>query len=136
MRATGLMAPPLLAALATKWVLDGTAESILAAVRDEATARQNLARELMPVDRINAHPNGHHVWLQLPGHWSQAEFVGEARARGVAVVPSEVFAAKAEPSAAVRITLGAASDRKQLAEILATLVEVLHGQPSALSGVV
>lgn len=136
LRATSLMAAPLLSALAARWIGDGTADSILAAIRDEATARQTLARQLLPADGIAAHPNGHHLWLRLSDGWSQAELIGEMRGRGIVMAPSEAFAVGPMAVPAVRIALGAAVDRQALAGSLTTIARALRARPSPQAGVV
>lgn len=127
LRATGLMAPPLLAALGASWIADGTAEAILAAVRDEAAARQVLARQILPTEAVSAHPDGHHLWLRLPVGWNQAELVGEMRGRGVVMAASDAFVVGAAASPAVRLALGAAADRHRLAASLTIIAETLRG---------
>ena len=43
LRATNLMAPPLNAALASRWIADGTLAYVTAAIREENAERQKLA---------------------------------------------------------------------------------------------
>ncbi|WP_134498903.1 hypothetical protein [Microvirga pakistanensis] len=65
-RAMSLMMPPLMAALASKWILDGTLDAITAAIREESAARQAIARRILHGFEVEAHPEGHHLWLTLP----------------------------------------------------------------------
>ena len=65
LRATVQMAPPLSAASPPAGYGSGTAK-IIEAVRREARARQALARRLLPAGAMDAHPEGHHVWLRFP----------------------------------------------------------------------
>jgi DNA-binding transcriptional MocR family regulator len=137
LRATALMAPPLMAALATRWIEDGTAGRILAAVRKESAARQRIAGEVLPAGLSAAHPQGHHVFLSLPSAWSRAEFTAYARQHGLAVVASEAFAV--DPAAApnaVRIALGAAPDRGRLRQALRVAADALTQSPAMLFNVV
>lgn len=117
LRATVQMPPPLSAAVATRWIGDGTAHEIVTAIRREARARQDLARRLLPPDVLDAHPEGHHVWLRLSPTCDAATFADRIRRSGLAVVPGGAFAvAPAAASAthdrradnALRISLGAA----------------------------
>ena len=47
-RTATVMASPLTIALSTRWILDGTGEALLAAVRQESIERQRLARAILP----------------------------------------------------------------------------------------
>ena len=136
LRVTGLMAPPLLAALGAGWIVDGTADAIVAAIRDEAAARQALARRILPAEAISAHPEGYHLWLRLPAGWNQVDLVGEMRGRGVVMAASDAFAVGGTAPAAVRLALGAAADRQRLAASLSIIAETLRGRPQSPAGIV
>jgi DNA-binding transcriptional MocR family regulator len=133
-RATTMMASPLLSAVMTLWVGDGTAARIVAAVRQESAARQGIAASILKnVDRA-AHPQGHHLWLHLPPAWSGAEFAGQARRWKLAVVPRSAFATGGgEPENAARIALGAAPDRDQLTAALRLAANALTHLPEVMS---
>lgn len=131
-RCTTIMVPPVMAALASEWIRSGAARQIAEAVRRESAARQQLAARALSTCRFAAHPEAHHLWLSLPAGWTPSEFVGYMRPRGLAVVPSQVFAADDAPAPdAVRITLAAPKDRRHLQELLTTTAKVL-AQPAAV----
>ena len=109
-RAMTLMVPPLMAALASKWILDGTLDAITAAIREESAARQAIARRILQGLEFQAHPEGHHLWLTLPERWRRADLNVYARQSGLALVPSEAFAVGPAPDA-IRVSLGAAQNR-------------------------
>ncbi len=137
LRATVLMAPPLMVSLASRWIEDGTARRILAAVRKESAARQSIAREVLPEGAWAAHPQGHHLWLSLPPAWTRADFTAHARQHGLAVVPSDAFAVDpAGAPNAVRIALGAAPDRGRLRKALRVAADALTQSPAVLFNVV
>jgi len=126
LRAGTMMASPLLAGLASLWIRDGSAQAAVAAIRRECAARQKIARALLPAGSFAAHPEGLHLWLRLPAPWSRAEFVSRLRQQGMAIVQSDAFVVEgAVPPEAVRISLGAASDRGQLKAGLAALSQQL-----------
>lgn len=134
-RATSLMMPPLMAALASKWILDGTLDAITAAIREESAARQALARRALQGLEFQAHPEGHHLWLTLPERWRRVDLNLYARQSGLALVPSEAFAVG--PAAeAIRVSLGAAQNQAMLERGLNLLATVLSHGPSALSSIV
>ena len=134
-RATSLMAPPLMSALASHWVLDGTLAAITAAIREESAARQVIAQQALNGFDFLAHPEGHHLWLRLPPSWSRSELSVHARQSGLTIVPSDAFAIGSAPEA-IRVSLGAAPDRETLKHGLSLLAMLLSQRPGALSAVV
>ncbi|MBR0661063.1 aminotransferase-like domain-containing protein [Neoroseomonas oryzicola] len=136
LRATVLMASPLLAGVFARWVEDGTAARVLGAIRHECAARQRIAREVLAGARFAAHPEGIHLWLDLPGGWDRLDFAAHLRRRGLAVVPSDAFAVEA-PAPAVRVSLGAAADRTALRGALGAIADALRSDaPSSFSDIV
>jgi len=108
-------------ALATRWLSDGTAWRRLLAQRRELAARHRLCLEHLKNFRWRGGPHCPHVWLQSPPGGSAA-FARRALEAGVVVVPSATLAAgrQALPDG-VRISIGAAPDRRTLAEGLSRL---------------
>jgi DNA-binding transcriptional MocR family regulator len=125
LRATLQMPVPLMAAVVTRWMRDGSADAIIEAVRAEAATRQDLARGALAGRAYAAHPSGHHIWLPLPDRWSASHFELHLNGRGLAVVTGEAFATDAEPPNAIRLALGAARNRGQLAKALDILKDAL-----------
>jgi DNA-binding transcriptional MocR family regulator len=134
-RAMSLMAPPLMAALASKWILDGTVDVITGAIRQESIARQALARRVLQGVEFQAHPEGYHLWLTLPEHWHRADLGLYARQSGLGLVSSEAFAVGPAPEA-IRVSLGAAQNQVVLERGLGLLATVLSHGPSTLSSIV
>lgn len=128
LRATVQMPAPLMAAVVTRWLRDGTADETIAAIRTEAKERQTLARNALAGHPFTAHPNGHHVWLPIPDRWSAAGFAAHLHGRGLAVVTGEAFAVDGPAPNAIRIALGAARNRMQLAKALEILSEALNAR--------
>lgn len=128
LRALTLMPAPLMTALLTRWIRDGSARSLLDDVRGEAAARQALAASLLP-GTARAHPNGLHVWQPLPAHWDRYRLIETARRESLGVTPSDAFHVRdgdADPAPdAVRISLGAVAERGRLAEALGMLSAIM-----------
>jgi DNA-binding transcriptional MocR family regulator len=124
LRALDLMPAPLMTALLTRWIREGTATRILEAVRSEAALRQRLATELLP--SAAGHRNGLHVWQPLPPRWNRHRLIEAARRHGLGVTPSDAFAVEAPAPDAVRISLGAVPDRTRLRDALATLAAIIR----------
>lgn len=130
--ATTWMAAPLTAEIAALWIEDGTADRIAGRQRQEAAARQRLARDVLGDLAARGHPNALHVWLELPAPWRGESFAREALQRGVATSPAELFVVgRAAVPHAVRIGLGAARDRAELEKALRILADTLAGSPGA-----
>lgn len=133
-RATASMASPLNAAIATRWIEDGTAAAVLAAIRRESRARQALAAKILPMERVLADPEGFHLWLALPSPWTRGEFAARLRSAGIGVVTSDAFAVGTAPEA-VRIGLGAPPGQAELEQSLQAVADLL-AQPPALANMV
>jgi DNA-binding transcriptional MocR family regulator len=127
--ATTQMSTPLTAALATRWLRDGSADTIIAAIRAEATFRQTLAARALAGHRFAAHRHGHHLWVPLPSGWSRAEFIGHVERRGLAVVASDAFCVTPEVPHAIRVSLGAVPSRADLVRGLDILAAALGNAP-------
>jgi DNA-binding transcriptional MocR family regulator len=119
------MAPPLMVALVMEWLRTGDAKTIISAIRKEAGARQELAARILRGHAYSAQPNGRHVWMPLPQGRSRTEFVAQLFRRGLSVVASDAFAVSAPPQA-IRLGLGAARTREDLASALYLLAATLR----------
>lgn len=126
MRATTVMASPLTTRLTTRWVLDGTADAMLQAVRSESMARQSLAARHLAPYAIQAHPESFHLWLPLQSTWSPVEFASYLRTQGVGVVASAAFSTDGNPPDAVRICMGGTLDRTDCDRALRLIAETLE----------
>jgi DNA-binding transcriptional MocR family regulator len=126
LRASVQMPTPLMVALVTRWLQDGSANAIIGAIRTEAAARQQLAARVLAKHSYYAHPNGHHIWIPLPGNWTGTEFASHVQRQGLAVVTSESFTIDGVPPHAVRISLGAATSRSDLIRALDVVAAALR----------
>lgn len=135
---TAIMAPPLNAALVTRWMQDGQLHRLIAEIRDEAVARQHLARQALGGADYRCHPEGYHVWLPLPAGSSPSAIVDALRPLGLSVVPSDVFAAAPDHAApALRVSIGGSISRERLARALRMLDTLLaQGDRPARTGIV
>jgi DNA-binding transcriptional MocR family regulator len=126
-RASTQMPVALIVAVVTRWLRDGSGEAIVAAVRREAAERQALAAQALAQHVYSSQPYGHHVWVNLPRAWSRAEFAAHVQRQGLAVVTSEAFwvGETGEPPHAIRVALGAARSRADLARALDILAGAL-----------
>jgi DNA-binding transcriptional MocR family regulator len=134
-RATASMASPLTAAIATRWIEEGTADAVLAAIREESRRRQAIAAAILPPGFGQADPQGFHAWLRLAGPWTRGEFTARLRSAGIGVVASDAFAI-ASPPEAVRLGFGAAANEDDLRDSLRIVADLLSQSPAMSSMVV
>ena len=131
LKAFAPMATPLTAALATQWILDGSAAELMEGVRKEARLRHRMAGDLL-AGRYSGTGDGLHVWLELPGYWSSAQLAQATRDEGIAVMPAEAFATTGGGSVnanAIRISLGSIQERGRLQAGLRRLSDLLARRP-------
>lgn len=132
LRSFALMVAPLTAALATQWILDGSAERLLDGIRTEARLRHRMARDIL-AGRYSGLGDGLHVWLALPAYWTPARLAQAAGSVGIAVTPAQAFATGSTAVNAIRISLGSTRDRGHLQTGLQRLSQLL-AQPPESSG--
>jgi DNA-binding transcriptional MocR family regulator len=128
-RGTTMMAPPLMTGLACEWLRSGLAGEITAAVRAEAQARQDIARNILPKGFV-ASQSSLHLWYPLQGELRSAELADIARRRGLAISPAEEFAVGQNFANGFRLALGATPNRERLTEGLQGLASILSGPAS------
>lgn len=131
LKAFAPMATPLTAALATQWILDGSAAELMEGVRKEARLRHRMAGDLL-AGRYSGTGDGLHVWLELPGYWSSAQLAQATRSEGIAVMPAEAFATTGSGlvnANAIRISLGSIQERGRLQAGLRRLSDLLARRP-------
>jgi DNA-binding transcriptional MocR family regulator len=132
LRSFALMVAPLTAALATQWILDGSADGLMAGVRKEARLRHRMARDIL-AGRYSGAGDGLHVWLELPAYWNSAQLARAADSEGIAVTPAEAFATGSDTVNAIRISLGSIKDRGRLQAGLQRLSHLLARCPASFS---
>jgi DNA-binding transcriptional MocR family regulator len=125
LRAMSVMASPFTVALATQWVLDGTAEAALLAVRSESRERQRLAGSILRGAQLRTHAEAFHLWLSLPAQWSRTSFAAHLRTHDVHVAVSDTFCVHDTPPDAVRLCLGGAATRSDTQRALELVADAL-----------
>lgn len=135
LRSFALMVAPLSAALATQWILDGSAAGLMAGVREEARLRHRMARDVL-AGRYSGAGDGLHVWLELPAYWNSSQLARAADSEGIAVTPAEAFATGSGSVNAIRISLGSIQDRGRLQAGLQRLSHLLARRPEPFSAAV
>ena len=124
-RTTTVMVSPITAALATRWIRDGTADLALSAIRKESIARQRLVSKILPPGCFNATPDAFHLWVRLPPPWSGVAFADKMQQLGIGVVASAAFVVGIAAPAAVRVCLGGIASREEVSAALAVIADLL-----------
>lgn len=125
MRAAVQMAPPLMVGLVMRWLSDGSAVSMITAIREESQARQKIAANILGKRPFSSRPYGHHLWLPLTQSWTPSAFVAHLQRQGLAIVGSDAFVVAPPAPNAVRVALGAAASRHELGIAIGLLAAAL-----------
>ncbi|MFN5522290.1 PLP-dependent aminotransferase family protein [Bradyrhizobium sp.] len=133
LRAATVMASPLTVALVTRWIEDGTADSLLRFIRAETRARQKLVSDILPKDSYRHDPLSFNVWVSIPKTWTRAAFVDHMKPTGLGVVASDAFVAGGKIPEAVRLCIGGPKTRIQIKNDLEYLAHALLKTPAMAS---
>ncbi|GAA5176556.1 PLP-dependent aminotransferase family protein [Pseudonocardia eucalypti] len=124
-RATIWNTPALTAALACRWLEDGTVDHLEAAKRADARLRQAIARAVLDGLPHLGHPSSYFRWLPLPED-ARADRVAAALAdRHIAVSTAEPFSTATHTPQALRLALGSI-DHSTLRDTLTTVRRVVE----------
>lgn len=105
-RATSWNTAAVMTALACRWLDDGTVRRLEAAKRQDAEARQALARaELAGLDCVG-HPSSYFLWLTLPPEVRADRVAADLAAKRISVTTAEPFAVTEHVPHAIRLALG------------------------------
>ena len=120
-----VMPSPLMMALATRWVTDGTADSIRRFIRQETLARQAIAAQALAPFRFEADPQAFNVWLHLPDGVSRAHVIGRMAGTGIGLMPSDAFTVTGTPTESIRVCLGGQIEQTQLRDAMGLLTYIM-----------
>lgn len=135
MRALAVMSSPFTDALVTEFIAQGTAESMLKAVREESFIRQKLVDKYLQPAQYATAEGAFHLWLNLPREIkiNPSELAVELRNLGISAVSSATFSVDNNPPDALRVCFGGPISRDVWEDNLQHLVEVLHKLPLVIS---
>jgi len=121
------MTPPLMAEIASRWIVDGTADHTLAVKRREAQKRTGLAKEILSGLDISLQKAGYFGWLRLPEPWTSGDFARVAEKKDVLVTTDDIFSVGRYPLPhAVRLSLSGAPDHETLSRGLRIIRDILR----------
>ncbi|CUH50805.1 aminotransferase-like domain-containing protein [Shimia marina] len=115
------MASPVSMALATRWVLDGTADQIRRFIRKETAVRQDIAKQVITETDFVANPHAFNIWLRLPEPVTCAALMAYMSNHEIGIAPESAFRTAGDQEKYVRVCLGGRLPRAALPKTLATL---------------
>lgn len=105
-RATTWNTPGLMTKLACRWIEDGTVTRLEAEKREDAKARQCLAKDILHEFEYISHPAAYFIWLPLPEEARADQIVMELLRANISVSTAEPFATTDYVPHALRLALG------------------------------
>jgi DNA-binding transcriptional MocR family regulator len=106
MRTAAWGTPGVVTALAAGWLADGTVAQLEQARRQDAAARQGIARAALAGLDITAHPTSYIVWLGLQQHQRPDHAAAVLAAQGILVSTADAFSIGPYRPRALRLALG------------------------------
>ncbi len=123
---------PLSAEITSRWILDGTADQLIAWQRKELLARHALVGKYLPETLVASQPSSYHFWLTLPAPWRGEEFVNELQRQGVIAISSETFTiGRGHPPHAIRVCLCGVPERDRAERGLEIIANTLRRSPGS-----
>lgn len=128
LHAMALALPAFAGAVVTRWINDGTADRIVAAIRHEMKARQEMAQVAFQGLDWRTCPGAMHGFLTLPAHLPVQDLVDAAARKGILLCSAASFAVDpATAPNAFRVTVGCLADRPRLQHALTTIAGLAAG---------
>jgi DNA-binding transcriptional MocR family regulator len=121
LRVTSWSATYLPAEIATRWIHDGTAKTLLVRQRAEARARQVLLADILAPYIASTHPLSLCAWLKVPAQWSEESLVRALAEQKIAVTSSDPFVAGEGGQGGIRLCLGGKLSHVALRNALQTI---------------
>lgn len=90
-RTTSWMATPLAFELATRWINQGIAQTLLSRQVAEIVRRKKLVEALMAGLHFKDHPESPHFWIEVPEPWRAAEIESELRQKRYLISIADAF---------------------------------------------
>jgi DNA-binding transcriptional MocR family regulator len=130
LRVSSWMATSPMAEVATRWILDGTAQHLVQVQRERLGTRQAMVREVLGRYLLGSHPQALSAWLKVPDYWQADRVTRELRNREIAVTSPDPFLVRgAERPNAVRLCVGAEVADTTFKTALETIAEVFEQYP-------
>jgi DNA-binding transcriptional MocR family regulator len=105
-RATTWHTPGLTAAIASRWLDDGTVDRLEAQKRNDARQRQSIASKVLAGLPLLSHPSSYFLWLPLAQDARPDRIAATLASKRIAVSTAEPFATTPTAPQALRLALG------------------------------
>jgi len=130
LRVSSWMATSPMAEIATRWIMDGTAQHLVQVQRERLGTRQAMVRDVLGRYLLGSHPQALSAWLKVPDYWQADRVTRELRNREIAVTSPDPFLVRgAERPNAVRLCVGAEVGDHTFKTALETIGEVFEQYP-------
>ena len=127
-RVTTWNTPAIITTIVCRWLDDGAVSRLEARKRDDATARQSVARHAFAGLPLVSHPSSYFAWLPL-AEGARADRIAASLARlRISVSTAEPFAISPPVPQAIRLALGSA-ELGPLRTALTVVREVVDADP-------
>ncbi|QBQ99752.1 PLP-dependent aminotransferase family protein [Paraburkholderia pallida] len=124
------MTSPLCAEIATRWIINGDVDRLVAQQRAQVDVRHAIAAEVLADWSWRTDPASPHLWLPLAEPWRAAEFAAALRQAGVHLKTADSFViGRGSAPHAVRLSLGGARSHEALRDALERLARTLRNGP-------
>ena len=124
LQASTVTVSPLVCAMMEQWLLDGTADAMMDAIRSESRRRRELARSVLGAAVRCGEQDGYHAWVPLPGE-AAGRLDMAARALGLQISPPASTRADGGHGTGLRLCLGA-PPMPELTDGLRTVASLLE----------
>lgn len=130
LRVNSWMATPMVAEIASRWIRDGRADTLVRLQRRLLQARQAMVSEYLGDYLLGQHPNALSVWVGIPDHWELDSLARTLRHRHIAVASPDPFMVRGTPRPrAIRVCVGAECTDEEMRQALIGIREVFEQYP-------
>jgi DNA-binding transcriptional MocR family regulator len=127
LRATGWMAPPIMAEVVARLMQNGGLARQVVLKREKAVQRHEIAERILGNRlRFAQATPGFHVWVSLPEGRSVTAIVAEAAVAGVSIAGPAALLSLEPGMAGIRLCIGAPKSEAELERALGVIAEILN----------
>jgi len=131
--AANWIATPVMAEIASRWIVDGSAIELVNWQRLALKRRRAIAATALEGIDHQMTPGALHIWMPLPEGTHEASFVDRLKGRGVAVAAGAAFRIARQPGPpAIRISLSASTEL-ELVSSLSLIAAMIRERTSSKS---